>query len=328
LSLFALSSQTNNTTNNTTQHNTTTTTTIREVVKSETANTESRTVQKSTFGWALLVLISILVISDLTLSSPLQLPSGNFTMNPIILPQLVPDPAPVVHFFASSLTDTALIAHGVAFALDNHRKALISLVEGVDKVIERIVQLDSKSHHRFAAVHTKMKSMAVQLPALWEVNELVFRQLLQPNELDVKLLLSSSISGDEQQTLQQSSSSFSSQVDLDETLNGGNDSASDQTKKSDIAAYNSIAQLIVHLNRDWSEFGSDVRKRLYFDAIVPSLVRYLPVSQGAHRVLVPGAGLGRLAMEIAAVGYHVGKLLCIANTVLFFECNEFMCVYS
>ena len=59
------------------------------------------------------------------------------------------------------------------------------------------------------------------------------------------------------------------------------------------------------LMRDWSAEGTKERKQSY-GAVIEELERLLPVDphkQGAIRVLVPGAGLGRLAMEIVARGY-------------------------
>ncbi|TYZ58729.1 hypothetical protein PybrP1_011803 [[Pythium] brassicae (nom. inval.)] len=57
--------------------------------------------------------------------------------------------------------------------------------------------------------------------------------------------------------------------------------------------------------RDWSDEGRKEREMCYAP-IVKELKRVLPVTPenaNAQRVLVPGAGLGRLALEIAAKGY-------------------------
>ncbi|GAB9468440.1 hypothetical protein Gpo141_00005756 [Globisporangium polare] len=57
--------------------------------------------------------------------------------------------------------------------------------------------------------------------------------------------------------------------------------------------------------RDWSEEGKKEREMCYAP-ILKELKRVLPVNpenRNAQRVLVPGAGLGRLALEIAAKGY-------------------------
>lgn len=57
--------------------------------------------------------------------------------------------------------------------------------------------------------------------------------------------------------------------------------------------------------RDWSVEGAQEREQSY-GAVLRELERLLPVDDhktGAFEVLVPGAGLGRLAMEIVSRGY-------------------------
>ena len=68
------------------------------------------------------------------------------------------------------------------------------------------------------------------------------------------------------------------------------------------SSYNSIAQLLTHIGRDWTEMGNNVRKNLYKDNIMQLLAKYVPKDMFAS-VLVPGAGLGRLAIELAVAGY-------------------------
>ncbi|CAM9301158.1 unnamed protein product, partial [Ectocarpus fasciculatus] len=66
-----------------------------------------------------------------------------------------------------------------------------------------------------------------------------------------------------------------------------------------------MSQLLTHVGRDWTEMGREVREVLYKGAILQSLQRYLPCDLStAPAVLVPGAGLGRLAVELAVSGYR------------------------
>lgn len=60
---------------------------------------------------------------------------------------------------------------------------------------------------------------------------------------------------------------------------------------------------ISHLVRDWTSFGAEERSVTY-PAIIQILERQIPSSSGA-RILVPGAGLGRLSYELADAGYNV-----------------------
>lgn len=71
------------------------------------------------------------------------------------------------------------------------------------------------------------------------------------------------------------------------------------------------------LVRDWSDEGEEERRQSY-GAVVEELERLCPVdadNKGILRVLVPGAGLGRLAIEIVARGYAT------QGNILFIYCN-------
>jgi len=67
-----------------------------------------------------------------------------------------------------------------------------------------------------------------------------------------------------------------------------------------LSQYGSLASLCYHFMRDWSTVGEHVEIAVY-QPIVAALCEYLPTSGGdaQHKVLVPGAGLCRLAWEIA-----------------------------
>ncbi|KAL4399586.1 S-adenosylmethionine-dependent methyltransferase [Malassezia pachydermatis] len=54
--------------------------------------------------------------------------------------------------------------------------------------------------------------------------------------------------------------------------------------------------------RDWSQEG-EMERLLAYEPILDALVARLPNDRRAQRVLVPGAGLGRLAFDIARLGY-------------------------
>jgi carnosine N-methyltransferase len=70
-----------------------------------------------------------------------------------------------------------------------------------------------------------------------------------------------------------------------------------------------VRQVVAHLVRDWSALGADIRAPLY-DWCSHALATYGPPPDVAGPpVLVPGAGLGRLAWQLAAVdGYTVEAL--------------------
>lgn len=68
-------------------------------------------------------------------------------------------------------------------------------------------------------------------------------------------------------------------------------------------------RLLIYINtqcvREWSKEGAAEREAC-FSPIIDELLHHLPVTKenrNQQRVLVPGAGLGRLPLEIAAKGY-------------------------
>lgn len=73
----------------------------------------------------------------------------------------------------------------------------------------------------------------------------------------------------------------------------------------DSISYNSSAQVITHIVRDWTSSGSRIRHSLYDWCI--DMLRKHPQNSGLPvlPVLVPGSGLGRLAYEISRAGFSV-----------------------
>ena len=56
--------------------------------------------------------------------------------------------------------------------------------------------------------------------------------------------------------------------------------------------------------RDWSDSGKEEREACY-TPILEVLGREFPEDRGGKKVLIPGCGLGRLAMEVAAMGMFI-----------------------
>jgi hypothetical protein len=53
-----------------------------------------------------------------------------------------------------------------------------------------------------------------------------------------------------------------------------------------------------------------VREKLYFQKIIPKVQEYLPKANDSDSIpliLIPGAGSGRLALELASLEYRIGK---------------------
>jgi len=71
-----------------------------------------------------------------------------------------------------------------------------------------------------------------------------------------------------------------------------------------------VSSVLKSLTRDWSPYGEKERNAAY-DPIKESIKKYLPLpknipeGQRPPRIVVPGSGVGRLAFELAAMGYGV-----------------------
>ena len=74
------------------------------------------------------------------------------------------------------------------------------------------------------------------------------------------------------------------------------------------ASYDTVEQILAHLVRDWSSDGASLRAAIY-PWVEQQLHQHVPAeadsSSSSPRVFVPGAGLGRLAWQVAQEGYHV-----------------------
>ncbi|KAF0721169.1 hypothetical protein AaE_010147 [Aphanomyces astaci] len=78
-----------------------------------------------------------------------------------------------------------------------------------------------------------------------------------------------------------------------------------QPMKTPYRHYSKLKSTLHQLVRDWAVEGAEERERCY-QPIVDELKRVLPVgpdNRNQQKVLVPGAGLGRLALEIVSAGY-------------------------
>ena len=205
----------------------------------------------------------------------------------------------VVVFGSRPQDDVRRIRHGSSFAFDAHRRLLTTVMKVFGEVEHRMRSIDERTDS-YRQIHDRFRRLAATVPALWEANEDVLRRLVSPAAFDLTYALLNT---------SDSSSSSSSTTTTTET-------ETEDVVNNESMSYDSMEQVIVHLTRDWSTRGNLVRTRLYFDGILPTLANVLPPPHGAGtgegadlgaplRVLVPGAGLGRLALELAARGYAV-----------------------
>jgi SAM-dependent methyltransferase len=210
-----------------------------------------------------------------------------------------------VIFFGEGLSkEFSNISYAVEFAFDQYRGNLLTMMKSFDEGIEKTDIIDKLTNGKFAVTHTRIKAIASKYPSYWEHNEMIFRRILTPSDLKLVYTILPLPS----ETIHYSAN-FSLFADFSDEI------------KRDVASYNSIIQLTVHINRDWSVIGKSVRQKLYFDKIIPIILRNLPISKETGDVppliLLPGAGSGRLAIELASRGYRVEANECSATMICF-----------
>jgi carnosine N-methyltransferase len=150
---------------------------------------------------------------------------------------------------------------------------------------------------------TKVAERIEKLSKCLEDDEIVLQKLLEP--FDLVTALPNKPSGPEFKKVVAVDNSLSSSTNDDSpeepppTLFQMVDSKRFQT--IDENAYDSAAQIVAHLVRDWTSIGTLIRKSLY-DWCFVQLDTYSKISDV---VLVPGAGMGRLAYNLFRKGYTV-----------------------
>ena len=82
-------------------------------------------------------------------------------------------------------------------------------------------------------------------------------------------------------------------------------SMSEEEQYQSLKRYDKVKSMLTHLYRDWSKEGMKERETCY-TPIINELKQLYPSieTRNQMKILVPGAGLGRLAYEIASLGFN------------------------
>jgi hypothetical protein len=184
-----------------------------------------------------------------------------------------PQAAPV-RFFGPSPEELFKLRSSMEREYDNYRMQLSLQMKSMQNILEHMGIVDEVLP-TYRAVHDAWRQQMAQLPMCWEHNEVVSRILTSKYDLNPIISISSA--------------AFSGLI---------------PPADSSPSSYNSISQLFSHIARDWAPMGEIVRQKLYRQGIV-RVVRNALSSEPLHGpILVPGAGLGRLATELAVAGFE------------------------
>lgn len=190
--------------------------------------------------------------------------------------------------FGDRPNDFSTISHAIEHSFDMYRKNLESVMENFSKFITKMNWIDEKYNNTFKSVHSEIEGFILHLPYYWETNEAVLRQLIRPWDFQLTYAIMPTA--------------------LTPVVRQGTAKVNDEFAiRKDVPAYNSLAQVIIHLTRDWSSIGNNSRKSLYMETLIPLVEKYVLGSNSSPMILIPGSGLGRLGVELAVRGYRVGK---------------------
>ena len=144
---------------------------------------------------------------------------------------------------------------------------------------------ENRSQNKIILLSTQLEEKIRKIAKLSEMNYFVLESLLTPFQFTNGLP--------------------SSPTDFDDTQPLGSSSTMNDLGKES-SSYDSALHVLTHIVRDWSSLGARIRQNLY-QWITSQLICYAkqhPIQNGLP-ILVPGAGLGRLAFDIYKEGFHV-----------------------
>ena len=179
-------------------------------------------------------------------------------------------PEPVL-FFGCHIDEGKLIRSSVEHAIETYQNDLVSIMTSLEAIKVQLNDVDEAIPF-LRDIHSDWKGKMEKIPYMYEANVDFVRAIVDTHTLRPVLAISNGTT----------SSGF-------ENL-------------SIPSSYNSISQFLTHFGRDWTAMGSEVRSQLYRHGIIDMLNSHIASRHGS-RVLVPGAGMGRLAVELALNGY-------------------------
>ena len=169
--------------------------------------------------------------------------------------------------------DLFYIMSSIDASFSQHRIQFSSVMNNLDKMNKHMSELEAKIP-QLKESHNKMRFFLADFSSHFDANERLTNFILNTSTLELIATISQN-----------------------ETLSPTNSKPSSKQK----SPYSSLSQLHIHLARDWSHLGLTVRKLIYQETII-GLIRSYCTNIEAKRVLVPGAGTGRLCLELAALG--------------------------
>lgn len=244
-----------------------------------------------------MILISLIVLILLKVSNAFNNTNQNlkyYIMNKVIIFSL-----------GNHINHTRNIKSAIQHSFDNYRKSLTStmtlLNENINYMNEYEQNDDSNNndyiYRKLKSIHDQFRQQMSIVPSLWEENEKFLSFLLSTNNLHITYSITDKAA--------ENTSIIESTTIFKRKTNNNN-----ETSKNKISSYDTLENILLHLYRDWSNDNCMSHISVLLNKIneVSNLIEI--DNKNDVKILVPGSGLGRIAVELAALGYSVEMNEC------------------
>ena len=208
-------------------------------------------------------------------------------------------------------TIRSAIEHG----FDSFRKSLTVLMSSLDDNIRYMNEYENSSKIDLKPIHDKFRKDVSIIPSLWEENEIFLRLLLSTSQIDIMYGITSPSSS--------SYVPFESNFKRNDTpITNDNTSSSTTTTTTTttkISSYDSLENILLHLHRDWSNDDCITSHITLLLNKVNETMKPSKRQNSDIKILVPGAALGRVAIELASLGYSVEMNECSPTMITAFN---------
>lgn len=196
----------------------------------------------------------------------------------------------------------------IEHSFDTFRKSLTSLMTSLDENIRYMNEYEITSKIDLKKIHDKFRKDVSLIPSLWEENEIFLRLLLSTDQIDIMYGITSTAS----------SSQLPFQSNFKQVANDTSSSSTTTTTVTNkISSYDSLENILLHLHRDWSD---DDCITTHISLLLNKVNEAMKDrKRNDIKVFVPGAALGRIAIELASLGYSVEMNECSPTMITAFN---------
>jgi hypothetical protein len=200
------------------------------------------------------------------------------------------DNNPLIIYGYQQQEDEDRLKSALELSFDIYRSNLTSIMNTIDMVIKSMDNkisdeiVNKRITNKINEIHNEYKRSALRIPLLWNINEDFLRMIINSSSIKLSYAI-----------LDKSYSSF-------KLFNNNNINLNKISH-----SYDNMEQLLIHLNRDWGDSGSNSRNNLYRNGIIKELLEIDNEDKLNHKyfynnnnnnnnnqrkkIIVPGAGI-------------------------------------